>query len=164
MSLERSWSPTAVQMFSQGLGSSLLASTRRSLDHSGICSTVLEVLSLSLGPCQLPQASGNNFCCQESISYFSSISERWLARMIDASHHPYKLSLQLRHQQAQGCVPSSKSPGQLCTLSGTQPKKPVGTPSLCGLPWDPLPFGHKLTLRFPAHHRRNQKVENLAEV
>lgn len=122
MSLERSWSPTAVQMFSQGLGSSLLASTRRSLDHSGICSTVLEVLSPSLGSCQLPQASGNNFCCQESISYFGSISERWLARMIDASHHPYKLSLQLRHQQAQGCVPSSKSPGQLCTLSGTQPK------------------------------------------
>lgn len=101
MSLERSWSPTAVQMFSQGLGSSLLVSTRN-LDHSGICSTLLDVLSPSLGPCQLPRASGNNFPCQESISYFSSISERWLARMIDASHHPYKLSLQLRHQQAQG--------------------------------------------------------------
>lgn len=117
-----SWSPTAIQMFSQGLGSSLLASTRRSLDHSGICSTVLEVPSPSPGPCQLQRASGNNFRCQESISCFGSISERWLARMIDASHHPYKLSLQLHHQQAQGCVPSSKSPGQLCMLSETQPQ------------------------------------------
>lgn len=86
MSLERRRSPTAVQMFPQGHGSSLLASTRRSLGHSGICPIVLE--APSLGPCQLQQASGGTFRRQENISYFNSISERWLARMTDVSHHP----------------------------------------------------------------------------